>query len=213
MITELEYQIERLHILGDEDPSSGLKTKVKRWQFSQAIDVEDTITREIHKEPMKPFMVNQLVLCFERDRMIMSPFDNILFNQLQDYEMVRMSQNGSPIFTSENEHYVDALGLAYLAMVLEFKELTGTVQEVETSSKIEFSTKSIGQAGINEMFRNIQESYSYQGVQLKPSDDLRGDRQTWVKVPISYRSGSSYRSNSWSSRSNIRGGGCGRSMW
>jgi replicative DNA helicase len=208
-----EYQIERLHILGEEDPSSGLKNKVKRWQFSQTIDVIDPITGETNKEPMKPFMVNQLVLCFERSRMIMSPFDTTLFTQLQDYEVERRSQNGTPIYTSENEHFVDALGLAYLAMVLEFKELTGTIKDLEVSSKIAYSSKSIGQAGINEMFRDIQNSYSSAGVQLKPSDDLRGDRQTWVKVPQSYRVGSYNRGSSWGSRSSVRGGGLGRSTW
>lgn len=209
-----EYQIERLHILGEEDPSSGLKNKVKRWQFSQTIDVIDPITGETIKEPMKPFMVNQLVLCFERDRMMMSPFDNTLFTQLQNYEVVRTAQDGKPIFTSVNEHYVDALGLAYLAMVLEFKELTGTIKDLEVSTKIAYSSKSIGQAGINDMFRDIQSSYSSAGVQLKPSDDLRGDRQSWVKVSQNYRSGSTYKGNTWSSRSSgMRSGGCGRSTW
>ena len=209
-----EYQIERLHIIGEENPESGLKNKVKRWQFSQTIDVVDPVTGETVKEPMKPFMVNQLVLCFERDRMMMSPFDTTLYTQLQDYEVERIAQDGKPIFTSVNEHYVDALGLAYLAMVLEFKDLTGTIKDLEVSTKIEFSSRSIGQAGINKMFADIQNSYSSTGAQLKPSDDLRGDRQTWIKVPQSYRSGSSYRSNSWCSRaSSTRSGNCGRSMW
>lgn len=207
-----EYQIERLHILGEEDKSSGLKNKVKRWQFSQTLDIVDPITGEVNKQPMKPFMVSQLQIAFERDRMMLSPLDEVLTKQLTNYEVERISQNGTPIFTSVDEHYVDALGLAYLAMVLEFKELTNTIKDIEVSTKMAFTNKSIGKASLNKMFNEIQNSYSSQGVQLKPSDDLRGDRQSWVKVPQSYRSGTSVSRSSWGRRSG-GGGSCGRSMW
>lgn len=206
-----EYQVERLHIYGDEHPESGLKNKVKRWQFSNVIDIVDPITGEISKQPMKPFMVNQLTLCFERDRMIMSPLDTVLYTQLVNYEVERMSADGKPIFSSKDEHYIDALGLAYLAMVLEFKELTGTIKDMEVATKMSFSSKIPGQAGLNNMFNQIQGSYSSNGVPLKPqSDDLRGDRPSWYKVSQSYRSSASTRSSSWGKRA---GGGGGRSMW
>ena len=205
-----EYQIERLHIIGDERPGTGLKHKVKRWQFSQTIDVMDPITREINKQPMKPFMVNQLTLAFERDNLIMSPFDNVLHRQLTNYEVERVSENGKPKYTSEDEHFIDALGLAYLAMTLEFKELTNVIKEPEVSSKINHSTVSIGQAGINQMMNTIRSSYSQQTRNIQsPSDDSDRDRQRWVKVNQSY---SPYRaSNSWGRRSSGAFGG--RSMW
>ena len=207
-----EYQIERLHIIGDEQPHTGLKNKVKRWQFSNTIDIVDPITFETVKEPLKPFMVNQLTLCFERDRMVLSPFDPVLHKQLTNYEVEKMSANGRPIYTSKDEHFIDALGLAYLAMVLEFKDLTNTIKDIETSTKISFSNKTLGQAGLNRMFNEIQSSYETPSVQLKPSDDLRGDRQTWVKVSPSYRRGSSMKVNTWGTRGS-RGGGFGRSSW
>lgn len=206
-----EYQIERLHIYGDEHPESGLKNKVKRWQFSKVIDIIDPITGEVTKEPMKPFMVNQLTLCFERDRMMLSPLDPVLHRQLINYEVEKISLDGKPTFTSKDEHYIDALGLAYLAMVLEFKELTGTIKDMEVASRISFSNKIPGQAGLNKMFNDIQNSYSSNGVPLKSSsDDLKGDRPSWYKVSQSYRSGSSSRGSSWGKRA---GGGCGRSTW
>ena len=207
-----EYQIERLHIIGDQQPHTGLKHKVKRWQFAQTIDVTDPITFELVKQPLKPFMVNQLTLAFERDNIIMSPLDNVLHKQLIDYEVERTNASGKPIFTSKDEHFIDALGLAYLAMTLEFKELTNVMKDPEVASKIEFTNKSLGQAGINRMFNSIQSSYSGSSrVQLKPSDDLPGDKQKWVKVTQSYNP---YRSNSsWGSRSSGRGGSLGRSMW
>ena len=52
-----EYQLEKLHMYGDEHPSSGLKNKVKGWQFKNSIDIIDPITFETNKEPIKPFMV------------------------------------------------------------------------------------------------------------------------------------------------------------
>lgn len=200
-----------MHIYGDEHPESGLKNKVKRWQFSKVIDIIDPITGEVTKEPMKPFMVNQLTLCFERDRMMLSPLDPVLHRQLINYEVEKISLDGKPTFTSKDEHYIDALGLAYLAMVLEFKELTGTIKDMEVASRISFSNKIPGQAGLNKMFNDIQNSYSSNGVPLKSSsDDLRGDRPSWYKVSQGYRSGSSSRGSSWGKRA---GGGCGRSTW
>lgn len=206
-----EYQIERLHIIGDQRPSTGLKNKVKRWQFAQSLDIRDPITFELTKQPLKPFMVNQLTLAFERDNIILSPFDDVLHKQLVNYEVEKINNTGKPIYTSKDEHFIDALGLAYLAMVLEFKELTNVIKEAEVANKIEFSNKSIGSAGINRMFNSIQSSYSNSRVQLKPSDDLPGDKQKWVKVSQSYNP---YRnSSSWGSRSSSRESYLGRSMW
>ena len=34
-----EYQIERLHIIGEERPATGLRNKVKRMNFKQSLDI------------------------------------------------------------------------------------------------------------------------------------------------------------------------------
>lgn len=143
-----EYQLERLHIIGEENPLSGLKAKVKGWSFSNKLDIMDPITKEMDRKPLKPFMVNQLTLAFERDRMILSPYDDVLFKQLIDYEVEKITEAGIPKYTSENEHFVDALGLAYLAMVLEFKDLTGTVEDVKTTSEFSITHKQLGGPGM-----------------------------------------------------------------
>lgn len=108
----------------------------------------DPITKEMDRKPLKPFMVNQLTLAFERDRMILSPYDDVLKKQLTDYEVEKITEAGIPKYTSENEHFVDALGLAYLAMVLEFKDLTGTIEDIKTTSEFHISKKQIGGSGI-----------------------------------------------------------------
>jgi hypothetical protein len=210
-----EYQIERLHIIGDERPHTGLKHKVKGWQFKNTLEIMDPITKEINKEPLKPFMVTQLQIAFDRDMMMLSQFDEVLHKQLIDYEVERIGANGQPVFTSKDEHYVDALGLAYLAFVLEFKELTNSIKEAKTATKIEFSRKQLGGSGLSQLFSEIQSSESSRSALLNydPSD-LPGDRPTMVKVSQNYRSGGN-ATGSWGSRANgmRRSKNAGRSTW
>lgn len=135
-----EYQIEMLHKYGDMHPETGLKNKVKGFQFAQKIDVMDPVTHMMDSKPMKPFMVNQLAMCIERQQLILSPYDETLHKQLVDYEVIRQSANGQPVFTDVNEHFVDALGLAFLAFVLEFPDLTKTIVDVDfTASAVAMS--------------------------------------------------------------------------
>lgn len=137
-----------MHIIGDENPQTGLKAKVKKCNFSTKLQIMDPITKELDSKPFKPFMVNQLQIAFERDRIILSPYDDVLTKQLTDYEVVQRSKAGIPQYTSENEHFVDALGLAHLAMVMEFKELTGVVEDIKTTSEFHISSKQMGGAGM-----------------------------------------------------------------
>ena len=171
----------------------------------------DPITKEMDRKPLKPFMVNQLTLAFERDRMILSPYDDVLKKQLTDYEVEKITEAGIPKYTSENEHFVDALGLAYLAMVLEFKDLTGTIEDIRTTSEFHISKKQIGGSGmyadtVNRQTLDHRISDFYEN---NDWDDLPGDRPTWVEVDMDYRSarGSSFglSRSGWGSRSS-RGG-------
>lgn len=175
-----EYQLERLHIIGEENPHTGLKAKVKGWSFSNKLDMMDPITKEMDRKPLKPFMVNQLTLAFERDRMILSPYDGVLLKQLIDYEVEKITEAGIPKYTSENEHFVDALGLAYLAMVLEFKDLTGTVEEIRTTSEFYLSKKQIGGSGMytDTISRPALDNRIQDFYQNNDWDDLPGDRPT-----------------------------------
>lgn len=195
-----------MHIIGEQNPRSGLKAKVKGWSFSNKLEIMDPITKEMDKKPMKPFMVNQLTLAFERDRMILSPYDDVLKKQLTDYEVLKITQAGVPQYTDENEHFVDALGLAYLAMVLEFKDLTGTIEDIKTTSEFSISHKQIGG---NQMYattinRQAVDPRITDFYENNDWDDLPGDRPTWVEVDMDYRSprySSSMSSSNWGSRS------------
>ena len=210
-----EYQIERLHIIGDERPATNLKNKVKGWQFKNSIEVTDPITFEKTKEPLKPFMVTQLQIAFEREKIILSPFDEVLHKQLIDYEVERINASGDPVFSKENEHFVDALGLAYLAFVLEFPELTKTIKMPESSTIIEFTGVQLGGAGLTKMFNSIQTNLSSDFKKVLEYDptELPGDRPTMVKVPLGYRSPAS--GGTWGSRAAglKRSNYGGRRMW
>ena len=200
----MEYQIERLHIIGDERPYTGLKNKVKRKNFKENLNIIDPITFEETKQPLKTFMVTQLQIAFERENMMLSPFDEVLHKQLVDYAVERVGQNGNPIFVSENEHFVDALGLAYLAMVLEFKELTNMIKDAKTSTKISITSRTLGGASLNKAFEEVENSsLNYQGAQFKvDTSDKRGDRQSAFRVGANYRRG--FGSTAWGSRCSSR---------
>ena len=204
-----EYQIERLHIIGDENPSTGLKNKVKGWQFKQTIDVMDPHTKQIVREPMKPFMVNQLSIAFERNKIALSPFDDIMYKQLIDYHMVRIGQTGAPVYSDENEHSIDALGLAFLAFVLEFPDLVNQVKRAKFNTVIKQSNAALGAARLNQLFndKGFREEH---GLPQSDPRELRGDKQSWFKT-ASINKGAGTSSN-WGARSSgMRGGG--RSLW
>lgn len=200
-----EYQIERLHIIGDENPSSGLKGKVKRWSFSNNLDIQNPVTGEMDKKPLKPFMINQLQIAFEREMIALSPYDEVIFKQLIDYEVEKRKQDGTPVFTSKNEHFIDALGLSYLAMVLEFKELTGIVEEYKTSTKVHVVKKSFGNAVGDAALQTDVRTNTNRAIrdfyQNTDFSDREGDRQKWVKVDYNYRSSGGMGRSTWGSRS------------
>ena len=173
---------------------------------------------------MKPFMVNQLQLAFERGNMILSPWDDTIYNQLINYEVEKITQSGVPVFTSKDEHFIDALGLAYLAMVLEFKKLTGVMQDFETATKTEIMTNThlINPAAFQtqNLRSNIPEEVKdfYKNTDFR---EIRGERQSWVKLDSyqggfnpsnKYSDGSSpsRRNNNWGKRG---GGGFSRGGW
>lgn len=216
----MEYQIERLHIYGDENPRSGLKNKVKRINFSEKLKVPNPITGEMDSKPLKPFMVNQLQIVFERDNMILSPYDEVLYKQLIDYEVEAINANGTPKFTSKEEHFVDALGLAYLAMVLEFKDLTGVMQDVKSTTEIKISHKQLGNAKafVDSAIRSNIDNRVIDYYEKTDFTERPGERQQWIKMETDYRGSArgmsstgkfgSSNGSSWGSRS--PGGSSGR---
>lgn len=205
-----EYQLETLHMYGEKHPESGLKLKLKGFQFSQNVEITDPVTKTIEKTPMKPFMVNQLAITFERGNMILSPFDETLHKQLVDYSVEKISANGRPIYTSINEHFVDALGLAHLAFVLEFPELTKTVKKIEYETVVNVVDDNILKTRINNALKSNPNKNrlwsglrngSYTAEEAMNSTDSRHDKPRWFSDGSSIAmSISRSRRESWGTR-------------
>jgi replicative DNA helicase len=131
-----EYQLEILHKKGKEckDPTApefGLDKIAKGIHFGSKIDLRDPGTGEVVKKDVKPFMVSQTNILLERDRIILNENDKVLWRQMENYQVVKVSVDGKPTYTSVNEHALDALMLSVLAMTLEFPELAKIVQKFE----------------------------------------------------------------------------------
>lgn len=130
-----EYQIEMLRKHGLENPESGMLKKVKRVHFSQTLEIRDPGTREVDKKDVKNFMINQTSILLDRDQLVLSPFDDMVWKQMMDYQVVRISQNGKPIYTSENEHALDAFMLTIMGFTLEFPNITKILEEIKVARK------------------------------------------------------------------------------
>jgi hypothetical protein len=130
-----EYQIEMLRLHGRENPRTGLDRKVKGIHFGSKIEIRDPATREIDMKDVKPFMVNQTAILLERDQILLSPFDDMVWKQMMDYQVVKITQNGRPVYTSENEHALDAFMLTILGFTIEFPEITKILEEFKVARK------------------------------------------------------------------------------
>jgi hypothetical protein len=132
-----QYQVERLHILGKEvsdnpnNPAYKLDERVIGVSFSENREIKDPGTGELTKKPVKPWMVSQTQIMFERDRLIINSDDPELWKQLENYRIEKIAVDGRPTYTSVKEHSVDALMLCVLAVVDKFPELTRLVQRFD----------------------------------------------------------------------------------
>lgn len=207
-----EYQIERLHIIGEERPYTGLKNKVKGFSFKEKLEIPDAVKRTTSQEPMKPFMVNQLAIAFERENILLSPYDEILQKQLIDYEVVRISQFGEPVFSNKNEHFIDALGLAYLAFVLEFPDLTKTVKPIECTSEIKVIASHFGQGktAVKDLLSISLDKIKDPWKKGLDNDPREKDRPRYIKVSGGINKGKT--GVLWGSRAGRNNSG-GRSTW
>lgn len=121
-----DVQNELLHKYGVDHPESGLRKKVKGFQFSQTIEMRDPETKEITKKEIKPFMVDNLKQFLEKDMIRFPDHDEELYVQLSSYIVDRITNVGRPVFMAGGEavdHAHDALILACLAITQNYGEL------------------------------------------------------------------------------------------
>lgn len=180
----MEYQLEILHKKGKEckDPTApefGLDKIAKGIHFGSKIDLRDPGTGEVVKKDVKPFMVGQTNILLERDRIILNENDKVLWRQMENYQVVKVSVDGRPTYTSVNEHALDALMLSVLAMTLEFPELAKIVQKFEPNRSMALASAiPRPEASFGEKNRSNREEKEY----FMTSKMRENNSQTWNRV-------------------------------
>lgn len=119
-------------------------------------------------------MVNQTSIILERDQILLSPFDDMVWKQMMDYQVIRISQNGKPIYTSENEHALDAFMLTILGFTLEFPDITKILEEIRIARKMKVSNQSTTKEKLsNKVFGDLPDVFnkSHRQREIEPRDN------------------------------------------
>lgn len=116
-------QIELLHKYGLENPETGLHDKVVGYQLGEKIEVRDPHTHTLDRKPLKPFMVNNSVIAFEKEKIVFDPTDKIIIEQFESYRIKSISITGLPSYSDDNEHAVDAVNLCLLIIEQKYGSL------------------------------------------------------------------------------------------
>ena len=179
-----ETQIELLHKYGIENPKSGFVNKVIGYQFKQNVEVMDPYTRLKDKKPLKPFMVNNSVNLFEKGGIILNPKDKDMMKQLEDYRIKSISTSGLPVYSSENEHAIDAMNLGLLVFAQKHSELLRKVY----TGKINF-IGTIDNRGVDVISRALTPQDEAIALMATPRNirNMNGDREIIYPIGISNR--------------------------
>ena len=126
-----EYQLEMLRkALGD---------KVKGVFYGSTTEVRDPITRVFEKKSLKPFLVNQTTLLLERGQLRIPHKDvsEVIHRQMTNYQVIRVSEKSQePVYTSEDEHALDAMIFALYAFINDYPDLVNIVYKTEAARQM-----------------------------------------------------------------------------
>lgn len=181
-----EYQIERLHKMGKEaqddknNPAYLLHKRVVGVHFQENREVRDPGTGEMVKKPTKPWMVTQTVVLLERDRLILNSNDDMMWKQMENYRVEKISITGQPTYTSINEHCVDALMLCALAVADKMPDYIKFVTKFDPTRKMAIAP-SIVTPGIN-LSNEIHDINHDEGEKFLTRKIKEQNSQTWFKV-------------------------------
>jgi len=122
-------QIEQLHLFGIQTPTSGLHKKVKGIDMASKTEIKDPTTKRfgmmVDKEN-KHLMVELSARQLEEGRCLFPRSEDVksgLVTQLRNYEIIRWSSAGKPVYTKDDEHTAVAWMLSIYAFVLEFTDI------------------------------------------------------------------------------------------
>lgn len=127
-----EYQIEQLRLYEKQNQVKGIGTKMHRLNLSAKIKVWDPIMKAYEKKHIKPFMVNNAVLMFERGVIALNPSDKETIMQFEAYEVKSWGADGRPTYTDVNEHILDCIVFALYGFTKYYED----IMKVTKSSRI-----------------------------------------------------------------------------
>lgn len=170
-----EVQLEMLKKYGIANPVSGLDEKTIGYQFGQKLSVRDPHTGKKDEKPLKPFMVNNSVITFEKQKIVFDPTDEEIVKQFESYVVKNVSSTGIPIFSSENEHIIDAVNLALLIFEQNYSDLMRIIR----TSKVSVLGPILGREDslVKERdFTNYDNSYEYLEMGYAKAKVIRGSK-------------------------------------
>lgn len=117
-----ETNIELLHEHGSRHPETRLQSKVKRVAFNMMVDSFDPIDGTSVKKRFKPLMVSILQATLEESRLKAPASDEEMKVQFMDYKVKSITESNIT-FISENEHCIDAVGLAMFGIYQKYLDV------------------------------------------------------------------------------------------
>jgi len=116
-------QVEDLKRYGHKHPESKIIQKLKPKDMASMVEIRDPHTKQPIKKHMKPFMVNNSRMFFEKNLIALNKNDKELEKQFRDYVVDHTTVEGRPVYAKGNDHVLDAFNLSLLAFTLEFTDL------------------------------------------------------------------------------------------
>jgi hypothetical protein len=116
-------QVEDLRRYGHKHSESRMVQKLRAVDMASMCEVRDPHTKQMIKKHMKPFMVNNSRMFFEKNLIVLNKSDKELEKQFRDYVIDHTTTEGRPVYAKGNDHVLDAFNLAILAYTLEFTDL------------------------------------------------------------------------------------------
>jgi hypothetical protein len=199
-----EYQLEALKLYGMQHPETQLDKKVKGFHFSENIEILDPATKYIVKKAFKHFIIDQTSILLDRNRIMLSPFDNLLYRQFINYNVVKTTQNGTPVFTSVDEHALDAFMLSIAAFVMEMPDIANTVAIPQKFFSFEVNKQNPVSAVAQALFDRVNNTMSKIRGQAQNVDlsDAKKDRPPNI---VKHDGNYTNTSRSWAGRGHTSG--------
>lgn len=122
-----ETQIELLRRYEKEQRvKNGVGARMIRVNLSEKVKIFDPITRTYEKKHIKPFIVNNAVLMFEKGLVALNPKDKETIVQFEQYEVKSWSSDGRPTYTDVNEHILDCINFCLYGFTKYFDDIMKT---------------------------------------------------------------------------------------